>query len=447
VTALALVTTAGLAVTMPRGAPIAPREASIFRKMEGKQKNLPPDKLPRWYGRHPNPTKKEYLPLKIPGKVQRPTRREAALRQKLRKADTPDAAEFEKAIQVFANRARQEVQWLPVQRREFMRRAKRWAGEMLLQDLAPSAPTLRSLLLGCSSVGDVSGSQFYVEWMQRNNRKLGRLEYNAVITTHAVEGNPEQANEWLQRMREAGVRPDAKSYAGVVEAWERVGNRKGMLEGILAMREAEAMGELGEPMDPHDAALPYYAMARSYVKVADSPRALAVLKYLQAAGVPLTVEAHKLRLEGHLRTPPGPRRSVTEIERAFRDVVKYGPKGGPLYSKRLARMCRYALGQARYKAILEEMGVSEEAVTPDLPSSESARTWRRASIQAALRKRECTGVSAIKRASNKDEKWFERRLQARRGAKLGKVAGGIRVPGESGLPEWMTLTRPELHGY
>lgn len=440
--ALGAAVTAGLAAAVP----VVPKEAPIFRKFEGKQKGLPPDKLPKWYGRHPNPPKVEKLALEIPGGVQKQTRREAMLRTKLRKGDMPDIDEFERAIQVFASRARQDVTWLPVQRREFMRRAKRWAGEMLLQELQPSARTLQFLLLGCASVGDVSGAEWYVQWMERNNRTLGRLEYNALITAHGIEGNPTKACEWFDKMQASGCAPDAKSYAGKVEAWERVGNRKRMLEVLAQMQEEEASGRMADPVHPRDTALPYYAMARSYVKVADTPRALAVLKHLQAKKIPLTHEAHRLRLEVHLRTPPGPRRSVPEIERAFRDVIRCRPKNGPLYSSRLGRWCRYALGNSRYEEILNEMGTSEEALIPDLPGGEASRRWRRASIQAALRGRRNSGRHAIHRPSE-DEKWFRKRLQAREGAKMGEVKGGFRIAAESGLPEWMTLKKPEKHGY
>jgi len=186
-------------------------------------------------------------------------------------------------------------------------------------------------------------------------------------------------------------------------------------------------------------------MARSYVRVADSPRALALLKHLQVKKVPLTHEAHKLRLEVHLRTPPGPRRSLPEIERAFRDLVRSRPKKGPLYGNRLGMMCRYALGSQQYEDILKEHGTSEEELVADIPSGEATRRWRRANIMAALEKHK-SGREAIQK-KREDQKLFRKRLKAREGAQMGKVEGGYRVAGQEGLPEWMTLPAPEKFGY
>mmetsp|Transcript_26983 Transcript_26983/g.56028 ORF Transcript_26983/g.56028 Transcript_26983/m.56028 type:complete len:473 (-) Transcript_26983:61-1479(-) len=442
-----VVALAALGVSLGADLAVAvPKEAEIFRSIETKRKKpLAPNELPRFYGRHPNPTKVEELPLEIPGNVQQPTRRESMLRAQLKSGEMPTNEEFERPIQVFSTRARQDVKYLSVQRREFNRRAKNWAREMIVQGLEPSTPTLQMLMLGCAAVGDGSGTEWYLDWMMMHNRPLGRLEYNAVIGAYGVEGEPMEARKWLDRMREAGIAPDAKSYAGIVEAWERIGNRKRMLEALLEMRQAEAGNELGDPLDPRHAALPYYAMARSYVRVADSPRALALLKHLQAKKVPLTHEAHKLRLEVHLRTPPGPRRSLPEIERAFRDLVRSRPKKSPIYSNKLGMMCRYALGSQQYEDILKEHGTSDEEVVADIPSGEATRRWRRANIQAALEKHK-SGREAIQK-KREDQKLFRKRLKAREGAQMGKVEGGYRVAGQAGLPEWMTLPAPEKFGY
>merc|ERR1719401_1684456 len=113
---------------------------------------------------------------------------------------------------------------------------------------------------------------------------------------------------------------------------------------------------------------------------------------------------------------------------------------------KLGRMCRYALGNRRYEEILEELGTNEEAVLPSLSDSEDAKRWRLASMQAALKSRRFSGKTAIMRP-NEDNKWFWKRIKQREGAKLGKVAGGFRMPAETGLPEWMTLQKPEKFGY
>jgi len=422
-----------------------PKEAPIYRSIETRRKReMPPHKLPKFYGRHPNPTKPERLPLEVPGGVQKPTKREAALRAKLNHGEKPAKEDLEKVIQVFANRARQELRWLAVQRREFIRRGKRWAGEMLLQELEPGTPTVQVLLLGCAATGDVSGAEWWVRWLGRNARPVGRLEYNCVIAAHGTEGQPREAERWLERMRVAGFAPDARSFAGVVEAWERVGNRKRMLQVLLQMQEAEGGGQLGAPLDPRDAALPYHALARSYTKVADAPRALSVLKHLQAGPSPLTHETHKLRLEAHLRTP-GRRRSCEEVERALRDAVGARPGSGPLFHGRLAAMCRNTIGDGRFEEILAELGTSEEELVPDLPGPDASERWRVASIQAAM-KGPSTGKGAIQK-KNDDERWFRRRIKARKGAKMGEIQGGYRMPGTQGMPEWMTLPVPVRYGY
>jgi len=405
---------------------------------------LPKGLLPKWFGKHPNPTRRERLALEIPGGVQRPTKRETVLRSQLRQGELPSLEEFDKTVQVFAQRARQEIRWLPVQRREFIRRAKRWASEMLLQDMMPSRLSLQLLLLACAATGDVSGARWWFQWAVKQGLKLGRLEYNALIGAHGAEGQPREAQTWLNRMREEGIVPDAKSYAGLVEAWDRIGNRERMLQTILEMKRAEAEGNLGEPTDPKDSALPYYVMARSYAKVADAPRALAILKTLQARGMPLSHEAHKVRLEAHLRVPSGPRRSVPEIERALIDLISNKPSDGPLYHSRLSGLCRSALGSQRYEEILRSLGTSDLELVPELPGTDASAVWRRASIQAALRTA-ATGKSAVQGKSD-DERFFRKRLNARKQAQMGEIQVGYRVPGEKGLPEWMTLQKPEKFG-
>ena len=51
-----------------------------------------------------------------------------------------------------------------------------------------------------------------------------------------------------------------------------------MLRWLRLYLRAERMGALGELMDPRDAGLPFYAMARSYAKVADAVRTMSLLK-------------------------------------------------------------------------------------------------------------------------------------------------------------------------
>lgn len=421
-----------------------PKEAPLYRSVEKPRvKNLPRQWLPKWlYAPHPFPDRVERLPLTIPGQVQRPTKREAALRRKLQKKELLDPEEFEKTIQVFAQRARQDVKWLSVQRREFVRRAKRWAAEMLLQELEPKPTSVRLILLACAAVGDANGAVWWVNWMERSGRQLGRIEYNAVINAHGAEGMPYEACSWLQRMREAGVPPDARSYAGVVDGWERVGNRRRMLETLIEMQRVESDGLLGEPMAEADAGLPYYALARTYMKVGDAPRTVAILKHLRERGMPLTYEAHKIRLEAHMKVQLGPRRSKSEIERALMDTVRERPQGRPIFTDKFAGRCRNAVGAERFKEILQEHGADEAEIIASLPGDEATELWRRANIQAAVRLRHINGKGQLYRR-DEDERWMRKRLKSRRSAKMGQTMAGFRIPGSKGLPEWMTLPETE----
>jgi len=435
------------AALLGTGLAALPVEAPLFRSVEVKRKRPLKDgeQLPKWYGKHPCPEEPEEIMTKIPGEVESETQREADLRKKLRYKELVTNEEFEKLVEVFSSRARSELKWMPVQRRHFLKRAKRWAGEMVLQDREPSQITVRRLLLACAANGDVSGAEWWMRWMQKNNRPIKRLEYDALIGAYGEEGLPRGARGWLERMVQAGFAPDARSYAGVIQAWEKLGNRKRMLTVLQEMRDAETQGHLGKPLDPRDAALPYLAAARSYADVADAPRALAILKHLQAREIPLTYEAHLLRLEVHVRTPPGPRQSLTEIERALRDVILERPLGKAVLSSALCDMCRYTLGEENYLRILQELGVQQKEISVTPIGADLADQWRRSRLARAMED-EDTGRQVLMR-KNEDDKWFKGRLEARQGAVMGEIETGYRIPAEQGLPEWMTLPLPERYGY
>merc|ERR1712079_1683 len=232
-------------------------------------------------------------------------------------------------------------------------------------------------------------------------------------------GLPRGARGWFERMAEAGFAPDARSYAGLIQAWEKVGNRKRMLQTLREMRDAEAQGQLGRPLDPRDAALPYLAAARSYADVADAPRTIAILKHLQAQELPLTYEAHLMRLEVHLQTPPGPRQSLTEIERALRDVILDRPRGRAVLSPALCDMCRHTLGNEKYSHILHELGVEQQEISVTPSGADLAEQWRRSRLARALEDKD-TGRQVLMR-KNEDDKWFKGRLEARQGAVMGEI--------------------------
>jgi len=429
-----------------------PVEAPLFRTLEkprGKEKK--PHQLPRHlYERHPWPEKEPALLESIPGDVEKPLEKEEIIRDRLRHKKKVTDESWEDLITVFSNRARNEIKWMPVQRRHFLQRAKRWTGEMVLQDREPSQNTVRRLLLACASLGDVSGAEWWMRWLLKTGRPAGRLEFNAVIDTYGEEGLPRGARGWMERMEKAGLAPDARSYAAVIKSWEKVGNRKRMLEALRQMRDAESRGQLGKPLDPRDAASPYLAAARSYVDVADAPRAIAILKHLQAQGIPLSHEAHLLRLEAHLRTP-GPRQSMKEIEHAFRDVIHHGPRGKdnkrmPVLNFELYQMCENTIGRSRFVDILEELGVEKQDVTASPRGESDMKDWDHAVLMRAIWSKE-TGRRVLMR-KNEDAQWFETKLQGRQGAVMGEIETGYRMPLEDGsLPEWMTLTMPETYGY
>jgi len=417
-----------------------PKEASIFRVVESKRRNdLPDELLPKWFGKHPCPTEEEELSEEVPGGVAQPTKREKSLRARLVRGEKPLPEEFDATIQVFAQRARQDVKWFPVQQREFVRRAKNWAKEMLIQEMEPSAVSLKLILLACASTGDSMGARWWFNWMKENFKPIERLEYNAIIRAFGYDGLPHDARKWMETMREAGYTPDAASYLGIVEGWERVGNRHAMLKTIQEMQDAKARDELAPPLDPRDEALPYYPLALSYAKVGDAPRAISILKNLQVKGYELTHEAHRIRLEAHLQASPQ-RRSVQEIVKAINDLIISKP--GPVISPKLRKLCRQTLGNDQFQAVLDEIGVDESEVVGNPPGS--AELHRRAKIQAALKKNP-SGIRSIL-GHSEDAGWMSKRMALRKEAKMGEVAGGYRVAGENGLPEWMTIPRPEKFG-
>jgi len=436
----------------PYAKPIQPAE--MFRVVEyhrpsltGKTKtDIHPSfkfKMSKIIADHPNPTKPVIYDLVIPGSVGRLTKREAALKVKLKRRENPDPADFDHTIQVFAQRARQELKWLSVQRREFLRRAKRWADEMLLQDMKPSLMSLRLLLLGCASVGDERGAAWWMGWMRSRGIPLGRLEWNAVIGAHGAEGLVDGVKSWLQRMRqEGGLEPDARTFAGLMDAYEVVGNRHMMLQTLVEMQELEEAGKLAEPISEDDSVLPYLSLAKSYAKVGDAPRSVAVLKTLQQKGVPVTRDMHKVRLEAHLRTPRGPRRMPEEIERAFRDVILSRPEKGAVYTEKLDKMVRSAMGYNTYQAILGELGVKEEELFVRLPAKEAVN-WRKALIQNAVVARS-HGMGQIFR--KREGRYLAWRKYIENQDSMGQTASGYRVAGKKGTPEWMSLKQPVIYG-
>mmetsp|Transcript_4740 Transcript_4740/g.11953 ORF Transcript_4740/g.11953 Transcript_4740/m.11953 type:complete len:482 (-) Transcript_4740:131-1576(-) len=427
-----------------------PSEAPLFFSVEQpiRLQDRPTGSM-KWFQAHPMPQEIPEMPEHLPGEVDKPTRRENLIRAKLNGGMKPSPLEFDKIIQVFAQRARLSAQWAPVQRREFIRRAKRWASEMVLQDMSPSDKSVKLILLGCEATGDTSGAQWWFGWMERYGRKLGRLHYNAVLGTFGVQGQPYEARQFMGRMREAGFKPDYRGYAAVIDAWEKAGNRRAMLQTILEMQEAEKAGELGEPLKATDQQRPYLALASSYAKVGDASRAISVLKVLQEKQVPMDHEVHRVRIEAHLRTPEA-RRSAEDIREALRSFLdsQRGSSRKPEISKTMSDELSTALGQA-YGDVLREFGLEEGDVVPELPSSQTIMLWRRKTLINAMEQHR--GGAGAMRPRSGEERFFRDRINARKGPKFGEHAGGYRIPDTrgaafQGIKEWMTIPKPVKYG-
>eukprot|EP00971_Amphidinium_carterae_P323300 6425171-Amphidinium_carterae.1 len=72
------------------------------------------------------------------------------------------------------------------------------------------------------------------------------------------------------------------------------------------------------------------------------------------------------------------------------------------------------------------------------PPDEELAKYRRIRMKRALANKSSKGTALI--TKNKlDAIWAEKRKNRIRPAKLGKVAVGVRVAHEEGLPEWMSV--------
>jgi len=255
-------------------------------------------------------------------------------------------------------------------------------------------------------------------------------------------------------MRKKNMLPDARSYGSIADAWEKLGNRKMMLNTVLDFQDAEKNGKLGEALRPEDAGLPYYSLARSYMNVGDARRSMAVLKTVRDKGIPLTVEAYRIRLENFLKVP-GPQRDAEQIERAFVDALRNKPGNEPLFSEvTRERLCR-ALGRGDlekgselYFQILDEIGIDEsEIVLPMEADPIEVQRWKTDGLRSAM-KRRFTGKSLILKPEDEDAKMRWRFYSRSRPEVEPITVGGYRrVPTtKEGFPEWMRTRKPILWG-
>mmetsp|Transcript_30756 Transcript_30756/g.57621 ORF Transcript_30756/g.57621 Transcript_30756/m.57621 type:complete len:549 (+) Transcript_30756:47-1693(+) len=455
----------------PGSVPI-PKEAPISRVVEpydAKSRVLRYQRA--WYGpgfgKHPYLVRswksvqqmmKERPSRAIPGKVSRPTKREHFLRRHLIGGTVPTEEEFNQVIQVFAQRARQEVRYpLLIQRQHFAQRAKGWAWEMLLNDMQPSVRTYKLLMLAFGATGLHTPARWWMDWRQhesdQSDEESSRFEMNCVISAYAKAGRPAEAEDYLRQMSKSGLRPDARSFAGVIEAWERIGNRYQMLYWLKLYVRAEASGVLGELLDERDAGLPFYAMAESYVKVADAVRTMSLLRAVKDKGIPLSIQAYRLRLDVLLRVT-GQRRAMEQIERALVEFVENRPGNGPIFSQELLERCRAVLGEEHFQAIMDHLRVGDELVQKDELPEDAEDKWKTAQVNVAIsravkHKRVVAGTSLLLDKEDDGRTWAIKK-EARAPFKLVDVDQGFRIlkraASSIGLPEWMSTKKPIRYG-
>eukprot|EP00933_Yihiella_yeosuensis_P004458 TRINITY_DN108827_c0_g1_i1.p1 TRINITY_DN108827_c0_g1~~TRINITY_DN108827_c0_g1_i1.p1 ORF type:complete len:525 (-),score=78.34 TRINITY_DN108827_c0_g1_i1:60-1634(-) len=431
------------------GKTAVPKEAQNFRHLEyvhKRERGWKGKTLPKWFAQHPCPPTITLLDRAIPGKVEKATPREKRMRRHLAEGMDVEDSEFNHVIQVFARRATKEMEWMSAQRREFLRRARRWAFEAILQKRQLSRTTVQVILDGCAATGTIGGAKYWFRYMQQNQSwPVGRREYNNMIHTFGKAARPHEAAKWLTWMDKANVTADAKSYAGMVEAWEQLGNRHYMLTTLLELRAREAAGTLAEPEKPSDHALPYYAAAKSYMVVGDLARTISILKVAKEKGLPLTSEAHIIRLRAHLKVPKQ-RRSHDQIRNALIDAILARQEDEPIMELKVFQWTRAALGDENMAEILEQLDVTHADLIAPLPDTQTVQKWRKAQIQWAVLQDTQGGRLPCLMAEDMDFKYLRREMKARAGPKMGLIRTGIReaIPtkDKDGIPEWMRLTQP-----
>eukprot|EP00913_Durusdinium_trenchii_P004884 g4533.t1 len=159
---------------------------------------------------------------------------------------------------------------------------------------------------------------------------------------------------------------------------------------------------------------------------------MSLLKAVKDKGVPLSIEAYRLRLDVLLRVR-GRRRSIDQIHRALVDFVKNWPQNGPIFSQELYKRTCDALGKERVVgvfAVHTENG-GEGLVAEDNLRYDALQQWQTANL-------------------NDDKGTFNKKKKVRGPAKVPNLDQGFRVlkrtAGSTGLPEWMGLKKPIRYG-
>lgn len=371
------------------------------------------------------------------------TRREQNLRRMLNDGLEPPQEEFDRMIQVFAKRSSQVLKYDFLVRVRQVHRAKIWANEMLLQGRMPSRTTVRVLLRGLAATAEIPAAKRWIRWA-RKNYNLGLAEWNYYIQAYGEAGRPNEIYSIMKKMQNSSIQPDHRSYAGLMKAFELLGNREMMLRTLVDMQQKEEEGTLGQSLDPLDAARPYYALARSYMRVGDAIRAMSILKFVKDTGLPLSTEAYLIRLEVLLRIPEGPRRSLEQAKKALADAIRHNTPGEMLLSRQMAGRCRRVLRE-NFEEVLRDEGVLLE----DLVTSEPPR--HRKLIQYSIArayKKKTTGLRLILSQENEDLELYKSMKRRRADYELQDTESGIkrRVKSKRDLPEWMSLKRPIVYG-
>lgn len=398
----------------------------------------------RWYGKHPNPQAPEERPqLIIPGGVERKTVREAKLVKRLRSGEDVPAEELDRCVQVFGMRAQQTDRWIPIQRKEFKRRAWLWARRMKDRNMEPSFFSIRVLIQACSAVGDLAGTRGWIAELQSADEPMLLSDYVALARVTAKNSRPHQVLAIMSDMEKAGTKPDARVWTALMRSWYHLGNRGEMLRTLKRYQEARAAGDVirvAGDEDGADEAEPYVVAAESFANVGDVRRTEALLRKIVDEVGELGPSALLARLEAHVRTSPL-RRRLQDVENALQESVAAAPLGQPLFaSSEIPNLVKRIIGPPRYYEILEEQDTVEEALMPPQVDPEEYRNWHLAKWQEI---REMDHDTARKRRHFLH--WKQRPVWRPKKPlmKVGKVSpNGLLYRPKSALwngPEWMRI--------
>ena len=82
---------------------------------------------------------------------------------------------------------------------------------------------MRLLLEACMKASDEQGCKAVLEKLSAIGGTSAAC-YNMLISNCAKQGQTAEAEAWMRRMLEAGVKPDAASFNSTIDAWARAGD-------------------------------------------------------------------------------------------------------------------------------------------------------------------------------------------------------------------------------